>query len=474
MAPSLRSAISDTTARAKAWPRPDASPRATLAALKRLELRDCSLVSDMERDVDFLARVSSSPPSMLSTAELRKTLPPAWRTIDRSNPVARDWLSDVTARALSIERRPTDRAIVTTWLDVFPEGPGADQLAAAAAIAAERHDWPYKSAGRQFRLWNRADAIGSLAASLLTSSPDDVLRAAALTPGLYDARLVQLSLSRAADQVAAAGADRAHHDCDQLLSLVEGIGAARAPLPNVVRALLLPWRNRPPQENLRIRIQRFLIREVSDPRSQPARWQQMQQALVALGHGGQAAELTLVLRRWLVRASFELFFKLMRDSTSDREQWRRREKFWRYYLERDFVTDSWFVLGGFAEHQAAGQRQALVDAGGFGRISDGANFTQSALIMRIGELTVAEWSDNGSCCFWQPGAVHTPPLYAPRYDGRYLRATEMMKSAALTQSNGGRVPPRWEAKTHRGDWEPRFADHIRDLTGIRNSSVNRW
>ena len=283
---------------------------------------------------------------MLAPAELRRALAPAWRSVDRTNPVALDWVLGITTEALLQERRPTDRAIVTTWLDVFPNGAGAPRLAAAAAVAAERHDWPYRQAGRKYNLWDAGDAVAALGPALLAAEdPDDILRAAALTPGLYDARLVQQSLVAAANGIADAPTRIASTGCASLLRLLNRIGIAPMILPEVVRALLKPWRDELPAEALRIEIQRFLLREVGDPRSQPARWAQLAQVLVDRGYRDDAAALVLIFKRWLVQASFELFFKLVSASTNKPGQWDRRESFWRHYLERSLVDDARFVLG---------------------------------------------------------------------------------------------------------------------------------
>ena len=471
----IRAAIRDLAARTQVWPQSEAFPVATSKSVRALENRAIGEARSGEEEAAFLARVQEQPPSMMSRRELRRSIAPAWRHADRQLTEAREWVEAATSLALSLKWRPADRAIVSTWLDVFPDGPASERLAATARIAAERHDWPYKQAGNNFNLWDRTEAPRTLGRALLAAShPDDVLREAALTPGLYDARMVQEALTSAADVVAQSSPEVAARNCAALLDLMAAVGIARSPPPAVVRALVKPWLTRMPDEELKIRIQRFLLDNVGDPRSQPARWLQMEQALVERGYGDEAHELTMVLKRWLVRASFELFFKLVMASTSDRQQWARREKFWRYYMEHDHVTEAWFILGDQAERQAKAQRQALDSAGGFGRIRSGGNSTQSALLMRIGDLVIAEWSDNGSSCFWRPGAPHMPKWYDDWYDGIYLRASSIMKSAAIRQAKGQPQSILWEAKSHVAAWEYRFSEHIQHLTGIRNPNSKRW
>lgn len=86
---------------------------------------------------------------------------------------------DLIGRALAEGRRSLDRAIVETYLRDYPvRHPGFATLAAAAATAAERHDWHWREAGRHWRLWDGPDALRA------APSRAAGLRAAGLVGGL--------------------------------------------------------------------------------------------------------------------------------------------------------------------------------------------------------------------------------------------------------------------------------------------------
>jgi hypothetical protein len=305
---------------------------------------------------------------------------------------------------------------------------------------------------------------------LASGEPGALLEEAAIGHSRRTSGFVQAALAIVCDEVAETRGKQAQSDCADLLDLVECFGSdgiLSDTQPRVVRALLRPWRTASPEQGLKVRIQKRLVATVGDPRTHPVRWQGIEAALRALGHAEDADTLRMILKRWLVAASFEIFFRIMGRTTEDPVQWRAREQFWRPYLEKGHVGEAWFILGSEAERQARAYREELAEAGGYGRFDAGANPGHSALLMTIGDLVIGEWTHNGSCCFWQKTAVHRPELYRARYDGTYLRNSEAMRGAAEWQARQLGSKPLWEAHAHRGAWQWRFADTIRRLTGIR-------
>lgn len=465
----LRQAISNVATQAGVWPRPDPEPVSSRRAAAKLEQRHAIMMADPQADAVFLEGLLLHLPSDLTPRDLRRSLPPAWRLLDRTDPDTRAWVLAATDAALALEWRPTDRALLTAWLDVFPTGPGSEKLASAAAEAAGRHDWPYAEAGRTYRLWDHDEGPSKLGRALLDSdAPNTVLRGAALS-GLPDAQIVKAAVKRVADEIALAKADVAARDSEALLDLVHALESQQArtltarglPQPAIVHAILRPWLHRDPPPALQTRIQRYLLDTVGDPRTQQrARWQQMTAAMAAQGYG-MAPELLLLVNRWLIRASFELFFKLVMASTDNPQQWRRREQFWRPYLESKQVTDAWFILGNDAERQAGAFREEM-QGNRYGRINGGGTSGQSALLMQIGDLKIAEWSDNGSCCFWKPGADRSPVFGEASYSGHHLRAGQSMKQLARAQAVKLKTSPLWAGLGHQGQWEGKFQEHIRN------------
>lgn len=469
----LRNSIASVSSKVQGWPRPSADPIALPKAVRALERRFTQSTAVSPEDEEaFLARVVSCTPSQLEPREIRRALAPAWRSLNRNGRASQDWVIDLTHAALGLQRRSADRAVISAWLDVFPTSPMSATLAGAARMAAERHDWPYRTAGRTFNLWDPNSGPRTLGRRLLES--DDLsalLQEAAIGPGRFASAFVQAAVASISDEVAETSGRQAENACEALLNLLDRFGPKgilSESQPKVVRALLRPWRSGPPTRELKVRIQRWLLTTIGDPRINPIRWQGIEADLRALGHAEDADTLRLVLKRWLVAASFEIFFRIMGRTTEDPEQWDAREKFWRAYLEKGHVAEAWFILGSEAERQARAYRDELAEAGGFGRFKAGANPGHSALLMTIGNVIIGEWTHNGSCCFWQMNAVHRPELYKSRYDGHYLRNSEAMRFAAERQAQQLESSPLWEAHAHRGTWQYKFAKTILRLTNIRH------
>jgi hypothetical protein len=477
----LRDAIIGMRARAKAMPKPKAVPTATESALKKLEawIAGQHETSD-EADAALLARVRPIPLHSLPDRDVRKSVPPAWRQSDRDIASEREWVLGLTNEAVKRNTKRIDRALVLTWLESFPEGMAASDLAAAAKVAANRRDWPYRIAGNEFDLWNRASAAEKVGMELLRSGdPDDVLRRAALNPGVYSGNLVQAALECTANSVASGASGTAARDCNALLDLLDMLGEAgitSETRPLFMRALLKPWVQAAPDSDLRVRIQKFALKEYGDPRFDASRWARLSSELAARGYVEDAEAVRLVVLRWLNRASFEIFFKLIGQSTSDPTQWAAREEFWRHYLEKDQISRAFFILGSEAERQARPHWQKLEEAGGYGRLRDDVDRSHSAFLMEIGDVIIAEWTHNASCCFWRPNAVHRPDfsnIRGKRFDGRRMRNTDEMKVAAAKQAQSTGEQPLWAALAHtpqrvkgsRG-WHAKFARHIRSWTGI--------
>jgi hypothetical protein len=464
-------AIAGISARARAWPRLPPHPIALPRAARQVERRfsQSRTISAGGAEV-LLQRIRSEDPANLSAMDLRHALEPAWQRWQADADHA-DWLRGLTRAALAFNRRSVDRRLVGAWIQLFPQGPLAGELASAAREAAERHDWPYRSAGQRFHLWDPEEGPATLGLALLeAAAPADVLREAAIGPVQVGAGLVQAALARASDVVAETAGAGATAACTALLNLIDQMGPEAILSETrawMVRGLLRPWRHSTPPMELKARIQKHLVAAVGDPRLGQTRWLGIERAWRDAGKSEDADTLRLILKRWLVSASFETFFRIMGRTTGDPGQWQARERFWRKYLEGGHVHEAWFILGHEAERQVRAYRDELAEAGGYGRVDKGATSSHSALLMQIGDIVIAEWTHNGSCCFWQRNAVRRPALYEMRYDGHYMRNSERMRRAAARQASELGSKPLWEAHTHHDGWETRFADVIRRLTGIR-------
>lgn len=206
--------------------------------------------------------------------------------------------------------------------------------------------------------------------------------------------------------------------------------------PVVAHGLLAPFLDGDPPEEVRSVVRRFLLQVVGDPRILPGSWNPV------------SAEAKGVMLRWLVAETLDDFFRLLDRTALDRH-WRQRKAFWNVYLDMKVITDAWLVLGQHARRQG---RKILGAAGGtWGQLGGGGDNSQSVLLMRLGGLTIAEWSHNGSCRIWLDGAPSAPPLYQ-----RIYRRTQL----ASTSSE--------EAVRHdaHGRWKDTIARIVYRQTGI--------
>jgi hypothetical protein len=214
-------------------------------------------------------------------------------------------------------------------------------------------------------------------------------------------------------------------------------------------ALLSPFIDRSPAPDIQNAIQTFLLRTIGDPRSKRPRWQ------------GVPESVRNVLFRWLVRMSLEDFFQIL-DATAQDSHWKFRKAFWTAYLQHDVITDAWIVLGPEAGRLL---RREFEDGTGAGKLKTGTGVlpTHSVLLMRIGNLTIAEWSHNGKCRAWLEGSPGAPKFYEPSYSRSQL-------APPVRRTGSTRNGPRWEQShiaSERGIWQGTIANHIADETGIR-------
>lgn len=212
---------------------------------------------------------------------------------------------------------------------------------------------------------------------------------------------------------------------------------------DLVKALLLPFETQRPEPEIETMIQTFLLDLLGDPRTARSSWGVIEPRLVA------------IIRRWLVGATLEDFFRVL-DKTAIERQWLYRKSFWTAYLKLDVIADAWVVLGPDAKiHAGDLTRKGLAAAGS---LYGGYDTFQSVLLMKLGNLVIAEWSHNGMCRFW----AERDPLAPRLYDSQYT-ADRLRRASA-------------EAVTHvaaeSGSWQRKVAAYIQRETGIRVSSTD--
>ncbi|MCL4685794.1 hypothetical protein KJ059_13710 [Myxococcota bacterium] len=205
-------------------------------------------------------------------------------------------------------------------------------------------------------------------------------------------------------------------------------------------AMLSPFLQQSPEPPVQHAIQEILLRAIGHPGPQREQWQ------------GISVELRAVLSRWLVDRSLEDFFRVL-DKTAEERHWRFRKAFWSAYLERDVISEAWVVLGPAARQIVRRDLKEVQNDAGTLLSGDGAQANHSVLLLRIGNLTIAEWSHNGKCRVWVAGNRAAPRLYEARYGRRQLMDGCDWDKAHMRSEDGG--------------WQSQIAQQIERHTRIR-------
>jgi hypothetical protein len=128
-----------------------------------------------------------------------------------------------------------------------------------------------------------------------------------------------------------------------------------------------------------------------------------------------------VIKKWLSIEYLDLFIKIIEETAVDR-QFKPRKAFWLGYFEANKISDVTLILASDADKFAKRARSK----------SDGSEYMkwaklsqslsdQSVLLMRIGDLVIAEWSHNGAVRFWSVDDNSAPKFHRLEYVGSSLR-----------------------------------------------------
>lgn len=223
----------------------------------------------------------------------------------------------------------------------------------------------------------------------------------------------------------------------KLASLVPPEGTAtRIRFPTLAKelaeALLLPFTRSAQAQQYKEQVLTLLTEHMGDPRVEKRVWPTVNE------------EARTVILGWLVEQNLLGFFDIL-TKTAD-PIWTYRRDFWRRYLNQKVITEAWVILGSAAHNLA---RQHLGKE--FGRLT-GASSDQSVLLMRIGGLTVAEWSHSGACRIWFTQTKDTPVFYRSSYSGNELRTAS------------DEWVPHYGSEKFK--WQGKVAQFIKSHTGI--------
>jgi hypothetical protein len=306
--------------------------------------------------------------------------------------------------------RPTLRRLIEAYLrDFDPRASGISEASAQIRHGVTSSDprlEPWRIAQAEVRLFDPAHGPAALAARLLHEdrSDESLARYKLAEPLLATGRYmmaVEDAVRIAAPELLRRAGTRG---LGRVLRIVAPDEALRfqSRIADTGRALLWAWLDGGPapapvvQEHVR----RALLRWLGDPRLRPQRW-------AAVGE-----KETALMRRWLARASLDLFFKLI-DEHALEAHWRYRHAFWLACLEKGVIADAWLALGS-QSYDSAGAVRDLGRA--YGRLrGPGVTANQSALLLRVGPLVFSEFAHNGKLRAWPANWPNSPHLGQREY-----------------------------------------------------------
>lgn len=379
----------------------------------------------------------------------------------------------VIAEVERSQRRSAMLALVGTYIDGFEESEGfqvfAAQLRRLIARWSGRAIDPWPALHATFDLFDPSKAPAKVAAAVLRSDATSV-RALADFGLDTDIRrrggLAEATFTAAALSVAAQRGERVI-PLQRRLAEWSADDGRRFAFPkaflSAVRGFLTPWIGAdPPPAHRDFLIETLEAFGGGDPRTKPAAWSAVRD---------HAPDEYRLLMRWLTRASVFQFFDIVdRSLASDpagRTMWAYRRKFWTAYLLGEEgapqIEQAWVAFGADGAQLARRAARESNEAGlaAFGAQEDKSS-VHAALIMRIGDMTIVDWSHNAKCNFWRKGSGRAPELYKARYPkGTLYSAIEQHSHSAPSSYSwqktfAGIIEGR-HFYSERRSWRPKLA-----------------
>lgn len=209
----------------------------------------------------------------------------------------------------------------------------------------------------------------------------------------------------------------------------------------LARTLVGPFLETDPEPALRNTIENSLLDRLHDPRLYPQNWLQMPDERDRV-------------RRWLTEQSLRQFLDVV-DQTAQPSQWTYRRAFWKAFHDNGLMKEAWVAFGPAGKREA---RRMFGRSASFGTLEQAGRTVEdghAVLLMRIGSLTICDWSHNGRCIIWPEGHPRAPKLYQARYRSGDL---------AHTEPEGGLSVTHHSSKSY--NWQRTIVKFIRDKIGV--------
>ena len=208
---------------------------------------------------------------------------------------------------------------------------------------------------------------------------------------------------------------------DQLARLIDLI-CPQGIIHESIRAIALVsfiygMREQSKESKYYLKAKEIIDNSFQDPRIGESTWPTISEYL-----GGQTTRQVCIdtVKQWHIFQSIRLFFKIIEEVVEDGNdhQFPQRRDFWIDYFNKGLVTDAWIILGKSGLEEAT--RYKTAGDSDFINLRwaelKGGKKDQCVLLMKIGDISVMEWSHTGACRVWKKGDSNAPTFSRPRYD----------------------------------------------------------
>ncbi len=200
----------------------------------------------------------------------------------------------------------------------------------------------------------------------------------------------------------------------RLLDWVFG-GINSTPIGEYYHAMLSPFDSEVPSPEVQKLLMGTLVSKYGDPRI--GEWPGLR------GNDGKfrSDKCVATIKRWLSIEYLDLFVRIIETTAEDR-QFRPRKRFWLQYFEKGVISDLTLILASDASAIARRMRRQTENAEYMKWATlKRALPNQSVLLMRLGDLVIAEWSHSGAMQFWKVDNTTAPEFHLPEYFSSALR-----------------------------------------------------
>jgi hypothetical protein len=345
------------------------------------------------------------------------------------------------------------RALIWVYLHNYKKGnPGINLLGKWLAKIVGQWDWPWTDRHLEFSLFHGHEGANSIANAIFDSNENvkSLLESIGIKGSLQSGGMISSALALALEQYQKNSTDYNSNKLEIRLERIlqwARLGKQHFSYPKLktlfIESLLLPWANKTPEETISNQTQSFLLDSFDDPRLSGASW---------IGVNENAMQ---IIRRWLVKRALAQFLDVV-DKLALDSQWKYRRAFWMAYYNKGVINDAWvaFAINGASKSRYIARQHNDNSWLSFGSLVGTGDKDHAVLILRIGDLIIADFSHNGKCRFWYSNNKHAPKAYNKNYE-RYQ----------LFNNNADFEYIHYSSQSYL--WQTRVASQIKNVTGIQ-------